>query len=132
MFREDLFLISRKPYAVDLATLRGKVVPTPNGRRPSYFDGRIDAVWFRRKQGVNVACIGHLWDLQDHEPADGSAFLTAHADGRYGGTCHGRWDGDSYWGNVTLTVQEQHLEVLRPMLANYPDLPPGYDGWWRF
>jgi hypothetical protein len=27
---------------------------------------------------------------------------------------------------------EQHLKILRPMLANYPALPDGYDGWWRF
>jgi hypothetical protein len=132
VIREDRFLISRKPYAVDLSSLRGELKASPQGRRPTYYDGRIDAVWFRRKQGVTAAYIGTLWDLQDAEPADGAAFLTAHTDGRYGGDCDGRWDGTSYWGNVPLTVQEQHLAILRPMLANYPDLPPLYDGWWRF
>jgi hypothetical protein len=132
MIREDRFLISRRPYAVDLSSLRGDTAPTPNGRRPSSFDGRINAVWFRRKQGTTAACIGTLWDLQYPTPADATAFLLAHEDGRYGGDCEGRWDGDSYWGNVTLTVQEQHLATLRPMLAAYPAIPAGYDGWWRF
>lgn len=132
MIRETRFLISRKPFAIDLSSLRGKTVPTPQGRRASYWDGRIDAVWFRRRKGVTVACIGELWDLQDDEPATGRDFLERHEDGRYGGDCHGRWDGTGYWGNVTLDVQEQHLAVLRPMLANYPAIPDGYDGWWTF
>jgi hypothetical protein len=29
-------------------------------------------------------------------------------------------------------VIAKHLELLRPMLANYPALPGSYDGWWRF
>lgn len=132
MIREARFLISRKPYAVDLGSLRGTINPSPGGRRPTYYDGRIDAVWFRRRKGETVACIGTLWDLQDDEPADGRQFLERHDDGRYGGDCYGRWDGESYWGNVTLEQQQQHLAILRPMLANYPAIPPGYDGWWTF
>lgn len=132
MIRDDHFLISRKPYAVDLTTLRGNRMDTPGGRNPYSYDGRIDAVWFRRRKGVTVACIGTLWDLQHPEPADAREFLTQHDDGRYGGDCHGRWDGSSYWGNVPLAEQERHLAILRPMLANYPAVPPGYDGWWTF
>lgn len=132
MIRETRFLISRKPYAVDLNSLRGTRMDTPGGRNPYSYDGRIDAVWFRRRQGVTVACIGTLWDLQHPEPADATQFLRQHDDGRYGGDCHGRWDGESYWGNVTLAEQEQHLAILRPMLANYPAIPDSYDGWWTF
>lgn len=132
MIREDRFLISRKPYAVDLSSLRGTVVPSPGGRRPSYYDGHINAVWFRRRRGETVACIGSLWNLQDDEPSDGRQFLERHEDGRYGGDCYGRWDGTSYWGIVTLEQQEKHLALLRPMLANYPKIPAGHDGWWRF
>lgn len=29
-------------------------------------------------------------------------------------------------------VTEEHLALLRPMLANYPAVPDGYSGWWRF
>lgn len=132
MNREDRFLISRKPYAVDLVSLRGARTDTPRGRHPYYFDGRISAVWFRRKQGVTVACIGALWDLQHPEPTDGVEFLRQHDDGRYGGDCEGRWDGERYWGAQEPEVMAQHLAILRPMLANYPAIPPGYDGWWTF
>ncbi|MFF7411596.1 hypothetical protein [Streptomyces lydicus] len=130
MIREDRFLISRKPYAVDLDSLR---LGTQERRDGSHFySGRIDAVWFRRRRGITVACIGQLWDFQDDKPTTARDFLERHADGRYGGDCIGRWDGESYWGNVTLEQQEQHLAILQPMLANYPAIPAGHDGWWRF
>jgi len=132
VIREDRFLISRRLYAVDLDSLRGRREDTPKGRNPYYFDGQIDAVWFRRKNGVTAACIGHLWDLQHPEPADALQFLAQHDDGRYGGDCHGRWDGERYWGAQEPEVMEQHLAVLRPMLDNYPTIPAGHDGWWRF
>lgn len=130
MIRDTKFLISQRPYAVDLDSLRGGMRPRQNGSE--YYQGRIDAVWFRRRKGVTVACIGTLWDLQDERPVDAVAFLKAHTDGRYGGNCDGRWDGQSYWGNGTLAEQARHLAILRPMLDAYPAIPNGYDGWWRF
>jgi hypothetical protein len=132
VIRETRFAISHRPYAVDLTSLRGTRTDTPNGRNPYYFDGRVNAVWFRRKQGVTAACVGTLWDLQHPEPVDALQFLAQHEDGRYGGDCHGRWDGERYWGAQEPEVMEQHLAVLRPMLAAYPALPDGYDGWWTF
>jgi hypothetical protein len=129
VIREDRFLISRKPYAIDLGSLH-QYHRTEGSGWASY---SVQAVWFRRRRGENVACIGHLWDVQDDPgPLDAAEFLARHDDGRYGGTCVGRWDGDSYWGNVTLEQQEQHLAVLRPMLAAYPAVPEGYDGWYTF
>jgi hypothetical protein len=131
VIRTDRFLISRRPYAVDLGSLTTQAYARQDGT--PYYAGRINAVWFRRKQGITAAYIGTLWDFQDGEPtADAAQFLALHEDGRHGGDCDGRWDGSSYWGNVPLTVQEQHLAVLRPMLATYPNLPDGYDGWWQF
>lgn len=132
MIRDAKFLISRRPYAVDLGSLRGAVKTTgPGATARTYYDGRINAVWYRRRRGVTVACIGTLWDLQDEQPA-AVQFLERHTDGRYGGNCDGRWDSQSYWGNGTLAEQEHHLAILRPMLADYPAVPDGYDGWWRF
>ncbi|MFK0142473.1 hypothetical protein [Streptomyces murinus] len=130
MIREDRLVLSRKPHAVDLGSLRVQEYTRDDGTH--YYGGRIDAVWFRRRPGVIVACIGTLWDFQDERPADAAAFLAAHDDGRYGPDCEGRWDGSSYWGNVTLDVQKRHLAVLQPMLDHYPNLPDGYDGWWTF
>ncbi|RLU81093.1 hypothetical protein CTZ27_33155 [Streptomyces griseocarneus] len=131
MIHEHRFLISRKPYAVKLDSLRREDQPSPQDRQQSYC-GRIDAVWFRRRKGVTVACIGTLWDIQDNEPADGREFLKRHDDGCYGGHCEGRWDGNGYWGAEKLELQQRHLSILQPMLANYPVVPPGFDGWWTF
>lgn len=58
--------------------------------------------------------------------------LSADLDGRYGGTCEGRWDGQNYWGAQKPDVIAEHLALLRPMLANYPAAPSSYDCWWRF
>lgn len=126
MIREDRFLISKRPYAVDLDSL------DLHQEASGSYHGTVDAVWFRRRSNKTVACIGTLWDIQREKPADAVAFLRAHDDGRYGGRAEGRWDGTGYWGNVPLDVQEKHLAVLRPMLDNYPALPEGWDGWWRF
>jgi hypothetical protein len=131
VIRADKFLISKRLYAVDLASLTVE----PDGER---YDGtpmatcRLGAVWFRRTSGVTRACIGTLWNIQAPPPADVAEFLAAHDDGRYGGDCDGRWDGENYWGAQKPETIEQHLAILRPMLAAYPAIPPGYDGWWRF
>ncbi|MBB6172232.1 hypothetical protein HNR23_002292 [Nocardiopsis mwathae] len=134
MHRETRFLISRGLYAIDLATITG--TQHPRGDRIA-FTGQANAVWYRRQGGVTRACIGDLklWshylprllDLDD--PLD---VLGADLDGRYGGDCHGRWDGQRYWGAQEPEVMERHLSVLRPMLDAFPTVPEGYDGWWTF
>lgn len=129
MIREDKFRISKRPYAVDLDSL--KVTRTQGGR--SHWV-KINAVWFRRRPGVTVACVGHLWDLLSEACPEASTndVLAWMNDGRYGGTCEGRWDGESYWGAQRPEEIERHLGLLRPMLENYPEVPPNYDGWWIF
>jgi len=134
VIRQDRFLISHKPYAINLTTLTGR---QGGGIDRVTFAGTADAVWFRRQAGVTRACLGTLglWSHQLSMPLDlddPHAILSADLDGRYGGDCHGRWDGERYWGAQEPDVMEQHLKILRPMLANYPALPDGYDGWWRF
>lgn len=135
MIREERLYISKKPYAVDPTSLR---VTTNEPDRPEHHRTHrvhIDAVWFRRRRGVTVATIGTLWDFQrDPAPADVHEALRRHDDGRYGGSWIARWDGESYVSEVPqpLDVMTAHLELLRPMLENYPDVPPGHDGWYRF
>lgn len=132
MIREDRLLISRHPYAVDLASLRG--VMHDKGPR-SIYRGSIRAVWFKRYLSVTAAHVGRLWDFQDREPADAVEFLRRHdwgRYGRYGGVCEGRWDGHTYSGTDDPEEAAQHLVLLRPMLLNYPACPLGWDGWWRF
>jgi hypothetical protein len=128
--RLEKFLISQRPYAVNLSSLH---------TRDRYFY-YVDAVWFRRRSGVTVACIGTLHDIQGTTPShperrgptSAVEFLERAKDGRHGGACSGRWDGEGYWGNETLETQNEHLTILQPMLANYPEIPAGFDGWWRY
>jgi hypothetical protein len=134
VIREDRFLISRKSFAIDLNTIHGE--QHERGDRIT-FNGTADAVWYRRQNGITRACIGTLGLWSHYLPRhlnldDPHDILTADLDGRYGGDCHGRWDGQRYWGAQEPAVIEQHLALLRPMLTNYPNIPAGYDGWWRF
>lgn len=134
MIREDRFLISRKPFAIDLATVTGD--QHPRGDRYA-LSGTCNALWFRRRKGVTVACLGtlKLWAHYLPEPVDlddPTAILSADLDGRYGGDTHGRWDGENYWGAQKPFEIDLHLSVLQPVLANFPALPAGHDGWWTF
>lgn len=131
MHKMDRFLISNRPYAVDFESFGKQHVPA-EGIRREFWRCTIDAVWFRRRSGITAACIGYLWETERREPKNGLGWIEGFTDGRYGGTALGRWDGESYWGDGTLADQDQHLKVLRPMLANYPEIPAGFDGWWRF
>ncbi|MEV2239609.1 hypothetical protein [Micromonospora sp. NPDC049891] len=130
MIRDDRFLISRRPYAVDLNTLTWRTRTQPGFR--TIHRGSIRAAWFRRRSGVTVACVGTLWDYQAEPTDDPLLFLARHTDGRYGGDCEGRWDGTRYWGAQNLDVMAEHLALLKPMLDAYPEVPAGFDGWWRF
>lgn len=134
MHRTDRFLISQKPFAIDLSTVHGK--QHPRGALHA-FSGAARAVWYRRQNGVTRACLGSLklWSHYLPEPLnldDPHSILTADLDGRYGGDCEGRWDGENYWGAQKPETIEKHLTLLRPMLADYPIIPASYDGWWTF
>lgn len=129
MIREDRFLISRKPYAVDLSSLqRSERDP---GKTWAWYT--VDAVWFRGTKNKPFACVGSLRTIiDDPAPATAEEFLSRYTDGRYGGDCHGRWDGEKYWGAQKPFEIDLHLSLLEPMLANYPAVPDGFDGWWTF
>lgn len=138
---ETRFVMSHKPYAVDLSSLR---TARDEGHAGPFWYCTVRAVWFRRRRTgrtgplVTVACIGTLWNHQRPEPVNAEAFVLAHTDGRYGGDCAGRWDGAGYWGSEDPDVMAKHLAILRPMLDGYeqspqsPAIPDGYDGWWTF
>ncbi|MFF9786354.1 hypothetical protein [Streptomyces nigrescens] len=137
MIRETQFLISRRPFAIDLSTVTAKQVK--HGVSDPYYNlsGQANALWIRRQGGLTRACLGTLALFRHYLPQpvnldDPHAILTADLDGRYGGDCHGRWDGTRYWGAQEPALMEQHLAILRPMLENHQNPPPGYDGWWTF
>lgn len=130
MRREDKFVLSHRPYAVDLGSLAVSEKHRRDGS--SFYHATVEAVWFRRRRGVLVASFGKLWDFQDGKPETAQGFLSRHADGRYGGTVMTRWDGEGLWTTMDLAESQEHLKILRPMLENYPEVPAGFDGWWTF
>ncbi len=134
MKRETKFLISRKPFAIDLTTV---TLEASEHHDAYWLSGSCRAVWYRRKNGTTYACLGtlRLWAHRLREQPDVStpeAMLSNDLDSRYGGDPDGRWDGTGYWCSEIPDVQQQHLAVLRPMLTDYPSAPDGYDGWWTF
>jgi hypothetical protein len=134
MIRDEKFVLSRRPYAVDLDSLT-----TSESANSSSVYATVRAVWFRRRRSHystgpmrTVACIGYLREYQP-PPRDAQHFLKEMNDGRYGGHCEARWDGETLWAPEATEAQRQEfLAVLEPMLKNYPEVPPGFDGWWHF
>jgi len=134
MIREDRFLISRKPYAIDLSTVTLKATERDG---IYWLSGTCRAVWYRRKAGVTRACMGELrlwaqWLREKPDLSSPEAMLSNDLDSGAGGDPDGRWDGERYWGSQKPFEQSLHLTVLEPMLASYPAIPDGYDGWWTF
>lgn len=133
MIRKDKLMASRTSYAFDLTSFHGELGRSLDGS--AFYRGHVNAAWFRRRRNVTIACIGTLsgsiYDF-DTAPADAAQFLAQFNDGRWGGDCHGRWDGAKYWGSQDPEEIQRHLALLRPMLNDYPNLPAGYDGWYIF
>jgi hypothetical protein len=134
MRREEKFVLSHRPYAVDPESLRIEHHPaqeTPPTRE--YWRITMDAVWFRGRKDAPVATAGGLWGSTHEEPRDVTHALELFNDGRYGGSAVARWDGVGLWINgLSLEESEGYLAILRPMLENFPAIPPGYDGWWVY
>lgn len=131
MHREDKFVLSHRPYAVDLSSFRIDEIRT--GWKGEYACATVNAAWFRRKNGANQAVVGELSDSQWTIPKDAVQFLEQYEDGRYGGRPFARWDGASFWcAGQDPEENARYLALLRPMLEGYPALPGGYSGWWRF
>lgn len=134
MIRETRFLISRKPFAINLSTV---AVKREHQQDAWWLSGSCQAVWYRRKNGVTYACLGtlRLWAHRLREEPDVSspeAILGNQLDSRYGGDPDGRWDGERYWGSQKPFEQALHLTLLEPMIADFPTVPEDYDGWWTF
>lgn len=134
MHRENEFVLSHAQYAANLDSLRlayPEYVDEHDWARQSWI---VDVVSFRKVKGVVRACAGTVGDHQDEVPLTGAEFLSR-IDGlnRVSVTPTARWDGTSFWcAGQDPDENARYLELLRPMLENFPAVPPGCDGWWRF
>lgn len=123
MIKAERFRIADRPFAVMLDSYR--VVD-------GYSYGEVNAVWFRRRPGVTIACAGVLRDYQTPVAPTVEEFLAACADQDRGGVCLASWNGSRLWCLADEAARAAYKSVLVPMLAAYPAVPPGYDGWWIF
>lgn len=74
--------------------------------------------------------MGYLWTFGDKSLDD---FLQNESDGRYGGRTLARWDGSNLWApEMSKDKADECFEFLKPMLDNYPEIPGGFDGWWKY
>lgn len=127
MIRETRFVLSHRPYAVDLGSLRVREIGE------GYTTATVDAVWFRRRRGETVSVFGHLWDHQSPPAVSAHEFLDRLDDGRYGGRALARWDGETLWAPETpFDVARQRQIMLQAALDEFPQVPAGFDGWWTF
>jgi hypothetical protein len=132
VIKVDKFRFSYRPYAVDLSTWTAVSRGADYQDRSVWWVG-LTAVWFRGPKTAPKACIGRLHAyLTGEAPADAVEALQRMDDGRYGGDCQGRWNGVGYWGAESPDLAAEHMAILRPMLDNFPEIPPGYDGWWTY
>lgn len=135
MKREDRYVHSHRPYAVDLGSMEIEHQPAQDGRSVEHWDVRFDAVWFRGRLSAPVAVAGHLWDYVRTEPRDERHALELLDDGRYGGSARVRWDGANLWApQMPFAEAQEYLEILRPMLDAFPEHPgePYADGWYVY
>lgn len=140
MIRQSKFLASLSLYAIDLSSLTRLEIGRIESSGAPLYRYEINAVWFKRRNGMDTANCGYLWDIssdlhEESDPLEATTFLSyTLTDGRYGATCQTRWDGERLWSDPLLDLKSQQADTkfLKMMLKSFPRIPAGYDGWWRF
>lgn len=125
--QRDKFSLSEYFYAINFDSFRHTMRA---GEGQSTLDQvLVDAIWFKKKDGVLAVCKGSLWGM-DRELNTPEDFITKF-DGRYGGSTHFKWNGTEMWSsdNHFLRMVEAHRE-LDPILNDFPNIPAGYTGWY--
>jgi hypothetical protein len=126
--REDKFVLSHKQFAIDPESFR---TDEHHGSQYAY----VNAIWFKRKNGLLTAHRGRLWDYfggRSGLVADLPDFLARIGTQRYGGNFEARYDGVNYRGTENVKDMLQDIELLGAALDAHPNVPGGYDGWWVF
>jgi hypothetical protein len=127
MIRAERLAVSRPMYAFAPETF-------------SVRDRTVQAVWFRRKKGVLVASTGsyHFFApglAEGAYPASYLGWVELHTDNRYGATHLASWDGVALLNSdqpVTPEEASRRVAFLAGMVAGFPQVPTGFDGWWAF
>ena len=124
------FAISKKLYAIKRDTFVATYSGDTQKGEPMYRVS-VDAMWFRRKQGIEVISKGKLGDLAVGKEWDIDDFIANVSTARYGGTPFGSWDGYDVIGVTNYEAIVALVKELDPILDAYPDVPVGYEGWYK-
>jgi hypothetical protein len=113
---------SRRPYGLVRQTFK----------RRDNLGMTVIAYWLGRRNGRTTVSFGsvHMWWQGMPESPTWEECL-ANIDGRYGGNCRARWDGESLWVAEEVPPQQyaEFVPMLDSVLRNLPDVPPGVDRW---
>lgn len=123
------FAISKKLYAINPDTIQNRYTGDNHAGLPMY-KVSIEAIWFRRKNGVEVASKGFLWDHAVGKEWTVEDFINEADTGRYGGSPIGSWDGEDVIGVTNYQAILELVKELDPILNAYPAIPQGYQGWY--
>lgn len=129
MIKMSDFRPSKRQYAIKPLSLISSDVTTGG---IELWSVEIRACWFRLRSGAISACVGRLWDIQNHPPESAREFLELLVDGRYGGRCHSRWDGMNFWTTEDKKQGDEDFLFLVEMLKDYGKIPDGWEGWYVF
>lgn len=134
MKRLDKYKASAAPYALNPATFRAVGASNeyhrPDKAGESFQRYVVDAIWFKRRNGLRCVVSGTLSQNLDTEPQPAyDDFVAQFQYGRYGGNALARWDGTLLWTPAGVLAGDYLINFLDPILEDYPNLPVGYDGW---
>ena len=129
MIRAHRLAVSRPMYAFDPTTWRAS----------GSHGFEVDAVWFKRKNGILAATQGVYHPMvlrRDAQPADDTyaTWIAAADDNRYGGKWIAQWDGTGlrvYATPVSPETADGYIRFLSSVLEGHPAPPAGYDGWYE-
>lgn len=135
MLKEEKYFASHRPYLLDPKSFRvdsSKVMYGDGWHGTWFHRGIVDALWFRKKQGVLVATLGTISDPTDSGLVSFEDFVDGFKYGRYGGNVAATWDGESLWTPIAHPdfVRGRMINVLKPALKSFPEIPAGWDGWY--
>lgn len=118
---EERFVPSKKNYAIKWDSLRKL-------RDCLYV---VDAIWAFKKKGELHVSLGGLTMYSDDDLTIEQ--IKERFDNRYGGSPTCTWDGVYMTTQQTIPLDEmvELSKTLDPILANLPEIPDGYDGWYR-
>ena len=132
---ESKFTPSKKNYAINWESFK---IESNQELAPDnfYVFATVEAVWVTKKKGISYISKGSLFSNFYMLPANhlfGIKEFKENFDSRYGGDHICVWDGEIMTTKSPIPLKEmiEYSETLNPIIEDLPNVPQGYDGWYR-